>query len=407
MSRWHDEIRRRLADAKLDPTREAAIAQELEQHLEDRYAELRAEGATSEAARQAALAELADDDRMRQELMRQVPRMPVNDPPGAGGHSPFGRWRQDIRSALRLPRRTPGFTTVAILPPALGIGGTVAIFSAVYTVLYKPLPLTAGERLVVPASTNSARDTRRGNIPFADYMDWREQRDVFEQVALFNPIEVDISGGQTPERVAGMQVTTEYFPTLQVQPLLGRTLVPADHDAKATRVAVISDGLWKRRFGADPAIAGKPMRLAGDTVVIAGVVPGDRTWPMNTDLWLPMRTALLNEDVRTRRDNMIFLSIARLGDGVPIEQARARVVAIADRVAVEHPNSRKGWSTDLVPVREYVVEPEIRLGMFVLLIGVALVLLIACVNLANLLLARGSDREIGRASCRGSVWVRA
>jgi hypothetical protein len=90
MSRWRDEIRRRLADAKLDPTREAAIAQELEQHLEDRYAELRAEGATSEAARQAALAELADDDRMRQELMRQVPRTPVNDPPGAGGHSPFG-----------------------------------------------------------------------------------------------------------------------------------------------------------------------------------------------------------------------------------------------------------------------------------------------------------------------------
>ena len=408
MSRWRDEIRRRLADAKLDPTREAAIAQELEQHLEDRYAELRAEGATSDAARQAALAELADDDRMRQELMRQVPRTPVNDPPGAGGHSPFGQWWQDIRYALRMLRRTPGFTTVAVLTLALGIGGTVAIFSAVYTVLYKPLPLTAGERLVVPVSTNPARDILRGSIPFADYMDWREQRDVFEQVALFNRIDVDISGGQTPERVAGMQVTTEYFPTLQVQPLLGRTLIPSDHDAKATRVAVISDGLWKRRFGADPAIAGKPMRLAGDTVVIAGVVPGDRTWPMNIDLWLPMRTALLNEDVRTRRDNMIFLSIARLGDGVPIEQARARVVAIADRVAVEHPNSRKGWSTDLVPVREYVVEPEIRLGMFVLLIGVALVLLIACVNLANLLLARGSDRarEMAVRTALGASRVR-
>ena len=199
------------------------------------------------------------------------------------GVPPLEHLLQDVRIAFRRMWKTPGFTTVAILTLALGIGGTVAIFSAVYTVLYKPLPLIAGERLVVPVSTNPARDTRRGSIPFADYMDWREQRDVFEQVALFDPIDVDISGGQTPERVAGMQVTTEYFATLQAQPLLGRTLIPSDHDAKATRVAVISDGLWKRRFGADPAIAGKPMRLAGDTVAIAGVVPGDRTWPMNTD----------------------------------------------------------------------------------------------------------------------------
>ena len=283
----------------------------------------------------------------------------------------------------------PGFTTVAILTLALGIGGTVAIFSAVYTVLYRPLPLIAGAVSSCP-SASIRPATSRGSIPYADYIDWREQRDVFEQVALFNPIQVDIAGERHPNASRRCK-SPGVLPDVAGAAVARTDALPADHDAKAPRVVVISEGLWKRRFGADPAIAGNRCASAA--------TPHHRrrrsrrpTVADHTDLWLPLRPALLNEDVRTRRDNMIFQSIARLGHGVPIEQARARVVAIADRVAVEHANSRKGWSTDLVPSREYIVEPEIRLGMFVLLVGVALVLLIACVNLANLLLARGTDR---------------
>ncbi len=393
MSRWRDDIRRRLAAANLDPAREAEIMQELEQHLDDRYAEMRATGRTDTDARAAALDELKEDIRMREELTGTIGRAISLPPPGTpGDRMSFMTWWQDVRYAARMLRRSPGFTAVSLLTLALGIGGAVAIFTAVYTVLYRPLGVTDTERLVIPVSVNTAREILRGSVPFADYTDWREQRDVFERVALFSPTQIDLAGGETPERVEATQVSEDFFALMTVQPLVGRTLVPSDHGADAARVAVISHRLWKRRFNSDPAIAGKQMRLAGTVVTVAGVVDADRTWPDESDVWLPMRPTLMPDDVRNRRDNMIFLSVARLRPEVPIAQGRARVAAIAERVANEHAASRKGWTTDLIPLREYIVEPEVRLGMLVVLGGVALVLLIACVNLANLLLARGADR---------------
>jgi putative ABC transport system permease protein len=393
MSRWRQEIRRRLEAANLDPAREAEIAQELEQHLDDRYAEMRAMGRSDDEARTAALAELADDRRMREELTRTIAAPPSLPPPGAPPSRPsLVTWWQDVRYAMRMLRRSPGFTAVALLTLALGIGGTVAIFSAVYAVLYRPLAIAEADRLVVPVSVNRARNILRGSTPYADYEDWREQRDVFDHVALFSPIQIDIAGGDAPERVDALQVSAEYFDLMQTQPLAGRVFMPSDHAADTERVVVISEALWRRRFGADPQIAGRGFRVAGTVRVIVGVVEGERMWPAKQDVWFPLKPALLEDDVRRRRDNMIWLSIARLRPDVPLAQARARVAAIADRVAQEHPESRTGWTTDLIPAREYVVEPELRTGMFVLLGGAGLVLLIACVNLANLLLARGADR---------------
>ena len=409
MSRWHDDIVRRLSAANLDPGREAEIAQELEQHLDDRYEELRAMGHGHDEARRAALDELRDDRRMREELSRAITGAPRVDPPGVPSRrSMIATTLQDLRYATRMLRRSPAFALVAVLTLTVGIGGTVAIFSAVYTVIYRPLPLTESAQLVVPVSENVEEQIRRGSIPYADYADWREQRDVFEVVALFEPFEVDIAGGESPERVSAAEVTEEYFPLMRVQPLAGRLLNQADHDAKAPDVAVISDALWTRRFGADPAIAGTPLRVAGVVVTIVGVAPAAQLWPEKRDVWLPLRPSLLNDDMRTRRDNMVFLSIARLGPDVPFTQAQARVATIGEQVAREHPESRKGWTTDLVPLREYVVEPEIRLGMFVLLGGAGLVLLIACVNLANLLLARGADRgrEMALRSALGASRAR-
>jgi putative ABC transport system permease protein len=402
--RWDADIRQRLAAAGLDPAREAEIAQELEQHLEDRFAELRAMGCSDEEARRAALDELQDAARMRQELAQVVAPRAALPPPGTPPPHAFADWGQDIRYAVRTLWRSKGFSFVAVLTLAVGIGGAVAIFSAVYAVLYRPLPLSDADRLVVPVSVNAERDIQRGSVPFADYADWREQGDVFEAVAVFSPTQVDLAGGDAPERIAGVQVSAGYFDAVQVQPLAGRVLVPSDHDADATRVAIIGDGLWRRRFGSDPAIAGRQIRLAGTVVTIAGVVPAERMWPSDLDVWLPMRPTLFNDDVRTRRDNMIFLSVARLRQDVSLDTARTRLETIAERVARDHPSSRTGWTTRPIPLREYIVDPTLRLGMLVLLGGVGLVLVIACVNLANLLLARGADRagEVGLRSALGA-----
>jgi putative ABC transport system permease protein len=279
-----------------------------------------------------------------------------------------------------------------VLALGLGLGITVAIVSAAYAVLYRPLPIPDGERLVVPVGTNAARGIERASVPYADYDDWRLERDLFEHVSVFQPLQVNLVAGEHPERLDGLHVTVEYFRVMAARPLAGRLFGPADVAPDAPLAAVISDGLWRRAFGGDPLVVGRELRLAGTVATVAGIVDASRVWPGEIDVWLPMKTFRLSPDVRTRRDNMIFQAVARLKPGVPIEQARARVAAIAGRVAAEHPESRQAWSTDLLRLRDYIVEPEIRLGMLVLTGGVAFVLLIACVNLANLLLARGADR---------------
>ena len=298
----------------------------------------------------------------------------------------------DVLYAVRLLRRAPAHTFTAVLALAVGIGATVAIFSAVYAALFRPLPITGSDRLVVPVSTNPARGLDRASVPYADYADWRAERDVFDAVALYRPLGLDLAGDTAPERVNGVQVTEDYFSVVTARPIAGRVLAPPDHAADAPPAVVLAEHLWRRRFGADPSLVGRTVRIGGVATTVAGIVDATRLWPRETDVWLPIRPASLPDDVRTRRDNMIFLSIARLRTAGSIDQARARVQAIAARVAHEHASSRAGWSTNVLPLRDYIVEPEMRLGLMVLLAAAGIVLAIACVNLANLLLARGADR---------------
>ena len=300
---------------------------------------------------------------------------------------------EDFRFAARVLLRSPGYSLVALVTLALGIGATVAIFSAVYAVLLAPLPYPDPETLVVPVSTSAARGFDRAGVPYADYLDWREQRDIFTNVAVWRPTAVDVAGSTaTPEHVEAAQVGEAFFDVLGVRPLAGRTLEPADHAVKSARVAVISYGLWQRQLGGVPDVLDRDLRIGGEPVRIVGVLPPDSMWPAEQQIWLPLRPAQFSEDTRSRRDNMIFLAIARLAPGVTIEAGRARVAAIAARVAQDHPESRKSWSSNLIPLREYFVEPELRNALLVLLSAVGVVLLIVCVNIANLLLARGTAR---------------
>jgi putative ABC transport system permease protein len=300
---------------------------------------------------------------------------------------------EDFRFAARVLLRSPGYSLVALVTLALGIGATVAIFSAVYAVLLAPLPYPDADALVVPVSTNAARGFDRASVPYADYLDWREQHDIFSHVAVWRPTAVDVAGSTTmPERVEAAQVGEAFFDVLGVRPLVGRTFQTADHDVKSARVAVISYGLWQRTTGGAPDVLNRDLRIGGVPVRIIGVLPPDSMWPAEQQIWLPMRPAQFSEDVRSRRDNMIFQAVARLAPGVTIEAGRTRVAAIAARVAQDHPESRKSWSTNLVPMRDYFVEPELRDALLVLLTAVGVVLLIVCVNIANLLLARGTVR---------------
>lgn len=304
---------------------------------------------------------------------------------------------QELRYAVRTLLKSPAYSAIAVLVLGLGIGANTAIFSFVDAMLLRPLPYPHADRLYAPISMNRSRGSTRVSITFADYEDWKRERDVFAAVAIANPTTVDLTGTSEPERVDALTVSEEYFALTDVRPLAGRVMQPADHAANAARVAVISFSLWQRRFAGAPDVVGRDIRIGGVPVEIIGVLPPRATYPEDRHLFLPLRPSLLGDDVRTRRDNMIFQGLARLADGATREQAEARMRAIAARLEQEFPESRRGWSNGLVPLREYIVEPEFRIALFVLLGAVGAVLLIGCANLAGLALVRGAGRarEIG------------
>ena len=307
---------------------------------------------------------------------------------------------RDLLVAARTLWRSRAFAAIALLTLTLGIGATSAIFAAVDTVLLRPMPYRHADRLVVPVSIHSARGINRASISFADYTDWRNETGIFDAVALWRPTTVDLTGDEGPERAQAAQVSEEYFRVVDVVPQAGRVLAAVDHQDKAPLVTVLSYGLWQRRFGGRADIVGRTVRVAGVPVEIVGVLQPRSVWPDSAALFLPLRAGTFSPDVRTRRDNLIFGAFARLGDGVTIERGNAALAAIAARIERDHPEARKGWTNALLPLREFVVDPELRRALIVLFAAVGAVLLIGCANLANLVLVRGLGRarEIGRAA---------
>ncbi|MEX2271094.1 MAG: ABC transporter permease, partial [Vicinamibacterales bacterium] len=302
-----------------------------------------------------------------------------------------------MKYAIRSLRRTPGYTFIAIAALALGIGANAAIFGAVDTVLLRPLPYPHADRLVVPVSENAARDIEQGSISFADYEDWKRETEVFEHVALWRPINIDVTGSGDPERIVAGQVSEDFFPLVDATLVAGRPFMPNDHGMSAPRVTVLAFDLWQRRFGGDAGALGRTLTVGGTPHEIVGILADRAAWPEEAQLFLPLRPAQFAAEDLARRDNLIFLALARLRDGVPIEQGDARLAAIASRLEAQHPESRKGWTNRLLPLRDFVVEADIRRALLVLLGAVGAVLLIACANLASLALVRaaGRSREMG------------
>ena len=296
----------------------------------------------------------------------------------------------DIRYAFRTLAGSPGFTAAAILTLALGIGANTAIFTAVYGVLLKPLPYSDPDRLV------RISETRRGgswNVAVPNYLDWRARNHVFTGMAIFNTASrVILSDPGVPaELFPAGTCEIGMFSLLGVRPAHGRLFVEAEEQPTGTQVAIITDDVWRRRFGGNPAIVGQAMRMDDDQVTVAGVLPpGVR--PFDVDVWFPHRPKQLDAMQLDRANHPGFGVVARLREGVGPEQAQREMSTIAESLAREYPASNTDMGVRVMPMIDSVagsIRPTLRLLMG----AVAVLLLIACANVANLLLAKGLRRE--------------
>jgi predicted permease len=297
----------------------------------------------------------------------------------------------DIRFALRMLRKSPAFTFVAILTLALGIGANTAIFSVLQAVILRPLPYPRSDRLVLLGESSDQIPDM--SIAMANFNDWRAQNNVFESMVAYQGLDVLWTGQNQPDRLRMRRITSGFTPTLRVQPILGRTLSPDDDKVGAPRVVLLSEALWQNRFGRNPNVLGQQMILDGEPYSIIGVFParlhaGLRRFDVFTSLWR-LEDQLGGE--KKRGDHPGIYAYARLRDGVTLQQARLEMKDIAARIDELHPESNGKDSVTVQPLLGAIVG-DVRPSILVLVAAVALVLLIACANIANLQLARATER---------------
>ena len=294
----------------------------------------------------------------------------------------------DFRFALRLLRKSPGFTLVAVLTLALGIGANTAIFTVFDALLLKPLPFAKPEQLVRIYNTGPQLD--KAPISPANFLDWQQQNRVFQEIAAYTGNDFTMLGGDVPERLLGARVSAGFFNLLGVQPSLGRPFRGEEDAYGRNQVVILSHQLWQKRFGGRNDIIGQSLTLNDKSLTIVGVMPADFTYPdPQIQLWTPMA---FSPAERVVRDTNYLSVIGRLKDGVDLEQARAQMNLLARQIAQQHPELNAGDALKLVSLTEATVG-EIRPVLYVLLGAVGLVLLICCANVANLLLARAAQRQ--------------
>jgi putative ABC transport system permease protein len=296
---------------------------------------------------------------------------------------------QDLRYAARALRKSPGFTAIAALTLALGVGATTAIFSVVNAVMLRPLPFTEPDRLVRIWENNLERGWPTFAVSHPNFLDWRSQSRGFESLAATNNAGFTWTSNGEAEVVPGLRVTATFLPALKISPVLGRNfLASEDRPGGNTRVVLLGDGFWRRAFGADPTVVGQTITLNSQPHTIIGVLPPSFRWGTNNDMLAP----LAPDPARNRGDHRLAV-IGRVAAGSSIDQARTELETIAARLGQQFPESNKGWGIVVNSFYDWLIPETTRRSLLVLLGAVALVLLIACVNVVNLLLARASGRQ--------------
>jgi predicted permease len=361
-------FRRKRADQELE--------EELRYHLEQQVRQNIAKGMSAEKARYAALRALGGVQQIKEQCKK---RRRVNH---------IEHFFQDLRYGFRQLRRSPGFTIVAILTLALGVGANTAIFSFIDAVLLKPLPWDHPEQVVRVLEQNPRG--RPNGISTMNFLDWKNQNTVFSAIAAQTDGSMALTGIDVPVQLHGTRVSASFFEVFTTKPMLGRTFAPDEDQLGKEKVAVLSHRIWESRFGSDRSIIGRTISLDSKPYTVIGVLPPGSAFDRGySDLWTP----LAFEPKDMTRDFHWMGAFARLKPGVTVESARAQMKPITERIAHDYPQSNKGWGIAIDPFREVVVDADLRRALLVLLAAVGAVLLIGCANLANLLLARGSQRE--------------
>ncbi len=399
MRDWQAFVRAQLSLPALSPEREARIVREVAAQVEDFYQDALARGLSDEDADAyargqvtdwpalARAVERADRPHIQPRLARAANALDGHDGASGGLLQMIAHILRDFRYGVRQLIKAPGFSLVAVLTLALGIGATSAIFSVVNGVLLRPLPYAQADALVrvhevVPQYGRFA-------VAPATFLDWRSQNGVFERIAAYTNTSGTIAWEDGPERVLGASISWDLFELLQVPPALGGSFIESQDAPGANTVIVISHGLWQRRFGGDPGVIGRAVNMSGQAVTIIGVMPADFYYPTRTvEFWRPLA---LNPANASRGAHFLGV-VARLKGGATVERANTEMAALSERLARQYPENSADESAEVVLLHEQIVG-TIRPALMTLLVAVGVVVLIACANVANLLLVRASVRE--------------
>ena len=356
--------------------RQEELREELDSHLDMATRDRVERGESAHVANAAAHREFGNTS-----VVREVTH-------GQWGWSWLENLFQDLRFGVRMLRKSPGFTAIAVLTLALGIGANTAIFSVIEAVLLRPLPFRQPDRVV------QILETAEG-LPYVsasgeDYFDWESQNHSLESSSITTwTQDYNASGAGQPERVAAIRAEANFFSVIGAQPFLGRGFAPGEDQEGKDHVVVVSYGFWQRHFAGDTSALGKTVELNSQPYTIVGVMPRWFNYPQGTDVWIPIAKTVKGT---TSRGNYSFRVIGRLKPGVSVEQAQADLSAISARLAQLYPNTNKGRGARVVPLKTRITQDS-RSQLLILLGSVGLVLFVACANVANLLLARAARRE--------------